>query len=221
MLLDFAVEGYIWAGRPRTLEAELARREAARQIEVDGERIGFRESAVVQANEPDAVAPCGDRGARLRADRAELEPALPRADRAASTSARGVLGYRELPRDVRGAARASTSRRSHGQTAAFTRRHRRRSTRACSSPSSSARSDSGWPSCAAPISRVSSARRSEDGALPGRPARCESLHRHAARARDRSRTEAERRTSTSSPRAEQVAAGVLRPGRAFRTRCIW
>src|SRR5882762_10136114 len=51
-LLDFGVEGLL--GRAtRKQEAELAKREAELSLEVGGERIGFRESAVEQANEPD------------------------------------------------------------------------------------------------------------------------------------------------------------------------
>jgi hypothetical protein len=65
MLLDFAVEGHLGQAT-KAIEAELARREAELAIEVDGERIGFRESAVVQANEPDAAR-------RARIDRARLE----------------------------------------------------------------------------------------------------------------------------------------------------
>jgi hypothetical protein len=53
MLLDFAVEGYI-GQQTKELEAELARREAALALEIDGDMIGFRQSTVVQANEPDA-----------------------------------------------------------------------------------------------------------------------------------------------------------------------
>lgn len=65
MLIDFAVEGYVGQAT-KAPEAELARREAALALEIDGERIGFRESAVVQANEPD-----GDR--RSLIERARLE----------------------------------------------------------------------------------------------------------------------------------------------------
>src|SRR5215216_1117497 len=51
-LLDFAVEGRI--GRATgALDAELARREAILDLAVDGDRLGFRESSIVQANEPD------------------------------------------------------------------------------------------------------------------------------------------------------------------------
>src|SRR3989440_808890 len=62
-LLDFGVEGLL--GRATAAqEAELARREAALSLEVDGTRIGFRESSVEQANEPD-----GDRRERIEAAR--------------------------------------------------------------------------------------------------------------------------------------------------------
>jgi hypothetical protein len=59
MLLGFAVEGHLGQAT-KTIEAELARREAEASIELDGERIGYRESTVAQANEPD-----GDRRARI------------------------------------------------------------------------------------------------------------------------------------------------------------
>ena len=51
MLLDFAVEGTLGQAT-KALDAELARREADLSIEIDGERIGLRESAALQANEP-------------------------------------------------------------------------------------------------------------------------------------------------------------------------
>jgi hypothetical protein len=66
ILLDFAIEGLI-GQTTKELEGELARREAALSIELDGERIGFRESSVVQANEPD-----GERRAELEAARLAL-----------------------------------------------------------------------------------------------------------------------------------------------------
>jgi hypothetical protein len=51
-LLEFAVQGLI--GRETKAEAaELARREAALEIEVDGGRLPYREASVRQANEPD------------------------------------------------------------------------------------------------------------------------------------------------------------------------
>ena len=52
MLLDFAVEGNLGEAT-KAEEAALAEREAAAEIELDDRRMGFRESSVVQANEPD------------------------------------------------------------------------------------------------------------------------------------------------------------------------
>jgi hypothetical protein len=65
MLLDFAVEGYLGEAT-KTVEAELARREAGLSLDLDDRRLGFRESSVVQANEPDP-------GAREAIERAHLE----------------------------------------------------------------------------------------------------------------------------------------------------
>jgi hypothetical protein len=64
MLLDFAVHGHIGHAAQRA-EAELARREATLTFEVDGERLGFRESSVVQANEPVAERRWAIENARL------------------------------------------------------------------------------------------------------------------------------------------------------------
>jgi hypothetical protein len=66
MLTDFAVEGYIGEDT-KTAERELASREASMTIDVDGERMSFRASAVAQANEPDA-----GRRALIEAARVEL-----------------------------------------------------------------------------------------------------------------------------------------------------
>jgi hypothetical protein len=65
LLLDFAVDGYI-GHQTSELEAELAEREATLSIAFDRERLGFRESAVAQANEP-------DRGRRHAIERARLD----------------------------------------------------------------------------------------------------------------------------------------------------
>jgi hypothetical protein len=73
MLLDFAVEGHL-GQETKQLEAERARREAELQLELDGERIGFRESSVVQANEPDAERRAAIEGARLEATVREINP---------------------------------------------------------------------------------------------------------------------------------------------------
>jgi hypothetical protein len=73
MLLDFAVQGYIGQAT-KDLEAELARREAGLSLEVDGRAIGFRESHVVQANEPDAGRRAEIEGQRLAATDEHLNP---------------------------------------------------------------------------------------------------------------------------------------------------
>ena len=74
-LLEFAVHGLI--GRAtKTEEAELARREASLELELDGERLPFRQAAVVQSNErnPDRRAAIED--ARLELTAVELDPLL-------------------------------------------------------------------------------------------------------------------------------------------------
>jgi hypothetical protein len=53
MLLDFAVEGHLGEAT-KELETQLAEREAALTIDLRDRQMGFRESSVVQANEPDA-----------------------------------------------------------------------------------------------------------------------------------------------------------------------
>jgi hypothetical protein len=73
MLLDFAVDGYIGQAT-KSAEAELARREASIVIEVNGEALGFRESAVIQANEPDAGRRRRIEAARLDATEGQLDP---------------------------------------------------------------------------------------------------------------------------------------------------
>jgi hypothetical protein len=72
LLLDFALEGHLGEAT-KAAEAELARREAALTIELDsGERLGFRDSAVAQANEPDAQRRAAIERARLEATSAHL-----------------------------------------------------------------------------------------------------------------------------------------------------
>src|SRR5436305_823489 len=73
MLVDFAVEGYV-GEQTKAVEAEQARREAALELLVDGERIGFRESNPLQANEPDPDRREQIEAARLDAYRRELGP---------------------------------------------------------------------------------------------------------------------------------------------------
>ena len=74
-LLEFAVQGLI--GRETKSEAaELARREAALEIELDGRRVPYREAPVVQANEPDPEQRTAIDGARNEALDEHLNPLL-------------------------------------------------------------------------------------------------------------------------------------------------
>jgi hypothetical protein len=74
-LLEFAVHGLI--GRATKAEqAEVARREASLEIEVDGEAMPYRHSAVVQVNEPDPERRAAIETARLEAAERELDPLL-------------------------------------------------------------------------------------------------------------------------------------------------
>ena len=74
-LVEFAAHGHI--GRETKAEsAELARREAALELEWDGERIPFRSAATVQANEPDADRRAALEAARNAVTEAELNPLL-------------------------------------------------------------------------------------------------------------------------------------------------
>ena len=73
MLLDFAVEGYIGEAT-KAVEEDLARIEAGLTIEVGGERLGFREAPVAQANEPDAERRAEIERAVLAATREHLGP---------------------------------------------------------------------------------------------------------------------------------------------------
>jgi hypothetical protein len=74
-LLEFAVHGLM--GRATKAEqAELARREAALEIEVNGDVLPYRQAAVVQVNEPDPERRFAIEKARLEAGSRELEPLL-------------------------------------------------------------------------------------------------------------------------------------------------
>jgi hypothetical protein len=74
-LLEFAVHGLI--GRElRAEQAEAARREAALEIEVDGQRMPYRQAAVVQVNERDPDRRAAIERASLDASTAELNPLL-------------------------------------------------------------------------------------------------------------------------------------------------
>jgi len=72
-LFAFAIEGHLGQAT-KELDAELARREAELRIEVDGVPIGFRESAVVQQNEPDSERRARIEIARLEATERKLTP---------------------------------------------------------------------------------------------------------------------------------------------------
>ena len=74
-LLEFAAQGLI--GRETKAEAaELARREAALEIEVDGRRLPYREASVAQANEPDPEKRTAIDSARNAALDEQLNPLL-------------------------------------------------------------------------------------------------------------------------------------------------
>ncbi len=116
MLLDFAIEGYIGQATKQP-EAELARREASITLDVAGERLGFRESAVIQANEPDAARRAEIEDARLTVTEARLNP-LHRELIATQHAIAGELGfasYRELCAECKGFDLAAL----HAQTAEF------------------------------------------------------------------------------------------------------
>jgi hypothetical protein len=66
LLLKLAVGGHLGIACAAE-ESAIAEREAELQIELDGERVGYRMAALVQANEPD-----GERRARLEAKRLAL-----------------------------------------------------------------------------------------------------------------------------------------------------
>ena len=72
-LLMFAVQG-LMGQETKTEEAELARREAALEVEVDGESIPLRQSPVVQANETDPERRAAIERARLDLSERELTP---------------------------------------------------------------------------------------------------------------------------------------------------
>jgi hypothetical protein len=74
-LVRFAVEGLI--GQATKAEAaELARREVTAKVVVEGQELGFRESAPAQANEPDADRRAAIEDARLQVTERELNPLL-------------------------------------------------------------------------------------------------------------------------------------------------
>ncbi|MGA2925874.1 MAG: hypothetical protein ABSG43_07745 [Solirubrobacteraceae bacterium] len=116
MLLDFAVEGLI-GQQTKEIEGELARREASLSIELDGERLGFRESAVAQANEPDPARRGTLEQARLEVLADQLGPLYEQLveTQHATAAQLGYDSYRELCAQCKGFDLAEL----HRQTAAF------------------------------------------------------------------------------------------------------
>jgi len=74
-LLRFAVEGHMGQAT-KAEDAELARREAALTISVDGEGLPFRQAAVVQANERDPERRAAIDAARNEATERDLNPLI-------------------------------------------------------------------------------------------------------------------------------------------------
>lgn len=116
MLLDFAVEGYIGQST-KAFEAELAAREAAESVTVEGERIGFRESSVAQANEPDADRRETIERARLELTAERLNPLYVELAGRRQECARvlGYANYRDLCQQIKGIDLDAL----HEQTSAF------------------------------------------------------------------------------------------------------
>ncbi len=91
MLLDFTVTGYVEAATA-SHDSAIAETEARLCIEVDGTRLGFRESQIAQANEPGAARRAAIERARLDALDAELQEHY-RAAHEARRSAAQALGF--------------------------------------------------------------------------------------------------------------------------------
>jgi hypothetical protein len=119
MLLDFAVEGHIGQATKHT-EEQLAVCEASITIDVDGQQLPFRRSAVVQANEPDPARREEIEQARLAATDEHLAP-LHRELIERQHALAGELGYdsyRQLCEDCKELDLAAL----HAQTEAFAAR---------------------------------------------------------------------------------------------------
>jgi hypothetical protein len=118
-LLDFCVEGHLGEAT-KSADAELARREAELRIEVDGESIGFRESTVTQANEPDAERRARIEAAHLQVTETELNPL--RREAIERTQALAVeLGwssYRDMCEQLKGVDLAALERQTDAFAAA-------------------------------------------------------------------------------------------------------
>jgi hypothetical protein len=93
-LLMFAVEG-LMGQETKAEEAEIARREASLEIEVDGEKLSFRQSPVIQAAEQDADRRARIEQARLETATRELTPLQLEAHQRAAQIAR-ELGWNSM-----------------------------------------------------------------------------------------------------------------------------
>jgi hypothetical protein len=102
-LLAFAVDGYLGA-ETRHLGDEIANTEGQASIEVDGERIGLRAAAVVQANEADRARRARIQEARIAATVEHLNPLLDRLWRRCHELASGLARehYMGLFEEVKG-----------------------------------------------------------------------------------------------------------------------
>ena len=115
-LAQFCVEGHLGQAT-KAIDGELARREAELQIDAGSDRIGFRESAVVQANEPDADRRAEIEAGRLKATEEHLNPLQREALEQSHALARelGWNSYRAMCEELKGIDLAALER----QTAAF------------------------------------------------------------------------------------------------------
>lgn len=129
MLLDFAVDGTLGEAT-KELEAEVARREAQAMIEITGRTVGFRDAAVMQANEPDALVREEIERARLSVTAERLNPLYRElVEGQHETAARlGYRSYRELCERCKGIDLAGLGRQTlrHGDRRAVRRRARAR-----------------------------------------------------------------------------------------------
>jgi hypothetical protein len=116
ILLDFALEGHI-GQLTKGIEAELAGREVTLFIEVDGQRLGLRESSAAQANEPSAARRQAIERERLALTETELGGLHRQLIECQHATARelGYAGYRQLCAESKEIDLAGL----HEQTAAF------------------------------------------------------------------------------------------------------
>jgi hypothetical protein len=102
-LLQFAVQGLI-GQETKAEQAELARREASLEVDVDGQTMPFRQSAVAQAQEPDPERRALIERVRLDATERELNPLHVAAHERSAAIARelGWASVLELCEDLSG-----------------------------------------------------------------------------------------------------------------------